>query len=160
MAQISLNNGKINKVNSPEQLNDYIRTASPSAWLVVTAAVILLVSVLVWGIFGVLDTSVSAGGIADGESVVCYLADVTDIAPGNKVSIEGLEGEVLSVSEKPLSSAELERTLGVDEYTLYCLKLSEWNYVVEISVPAGTLHGYVTAEIVTQSINPISFILG
>ena len=40
------------RVSSPEQLNDYIRVTTPSVWLVLLALVILLVGMLAWSIFG------------------------------------------------------------------------------------------------------------
>ena len=45
----------IDRVQSPEQLNDYIKVSNPSAWIIIIAAIILLVSVLVWSIFGTLE---------------------------------------------------------------------------------------------------------
>ncbi len=150
----------LDKVNSPEQLNDYIKTSNPSAWLIITAAIVLLVSVIIWGIFGSLDTTVSAKGIADGEVVTCYISDASDIEIGSKVKLGELEGEVLSVSEKPISLAQATEELDVDEYTLYCLALSEWNYIVEISVPDNKTEGFTNVSIVTDSTSPISFVLG
>lgn len=160
MAQIKSEKEKNVRVNSPEQLNDYIRTSNPRAWLVVIAAIILLVSVLIWGIFGVLDTSVTAGGAAQGDRAVCYLADAESIQPGDKVRMGELEGEVVSVSDKPVSDEQIRQNFSADEYTLYCLNLNEWSYVVEVSLPGNTCDGYVEVEIITESINPISFILG
>lgn len=40
------------RVSSPEQLNDYIRVTTPSVWMVLLAIVILLVGMLAWSIFG------------------------------------------------------------------------------------------------------------
>ena len=37
----------VQKVSSPEQLNEYIRVASPSVWLVFAAIVILLAGVVI-----------------------------------------------------------------------------------------------------------------
>ena len=162
MSQSIFRKQSLDRVNSPEELNDYIRTANPGAWLTVAAAVILLVSVLVWGIFGSLDSTTAANGLASGESVTCYIADASEIRPGNTVRIGGLEGEVLSVSEKPVSLAAAQEMLtlaGVDEYTLWCLQLGEWNYTVEVSVPGLAGDGFVSVDIVTETINPISFIL-
>ena len=42
----------INKVSSPEKLDDYIRVTTPSVWIVLIAIVLLLVGGIVWGIFG------------------------------------------------------------------------------------------------------------
>ena len=32
----------LNKIASPEQMNDYIRVSSPSVWMVLTAVIVLL----------------------------------------------------------------------------------------------------------------------
>ena len=42
----------IDKVSSPEKLDDYIRVTTPSVWITLIAIVLLLVGTLVWGIFG------------------------------------------------------------------------------------------------------------
>lgn len=148
------------RVNSPEQLNDYIRTVRPSVWVLLVAVIILLCTALVWGIFGNLDTTVHAGGVASGDTVVCYLSDPADIQPGNTVTLGNLTGKVVSVSAKPMSRADVEAKLDVDDYTLYCLNLSQWNYEVRISMPELDSQDYVSVNIVTESVSPISFLLG
>ena len=40
------------RVSSPEELNDYIRVTTPSVWIVLAALVLLLVGLLSWSIFG------------------------------------------------------------------------------------------------------------
>ncbi len=42
----------LDRVSSPEQLNDYIRVTTPSVWLVLLALVLLLVGMLAWSVFG------------------------------------------------------------------------------------------------------------
>ncbi len=42
----------IDKVSSPEKLDDYIRVTTPSVWITLAAIVILLVGTLIWGIMG------------------------------------------------------------------------------------------------------------
>ena len=42
----------LDRVSSPEQLNDYIRVTSPSVWLVLLAIVLLLAGILIWSTFG------------------------------------------------------------------------------------------------------------
>ena len=41
----------LKKIASPEQMNDYIRVSSPSVWMVLTAVIVLLAGVCVWGMF-------------------------------------------------------------------------------------------------------------
>ncbi len=148
----------LDKVNSPEQLNDYIKTSNPSAWFVVIAAIVLLGALIVWGAFGSLDSTVKVGGVATGDSMVCYVADASAIAIGDSVTVGELTGEVVAVSEKPISLAQATEQVGGDEYTLYCLALGDWSYVVEIKLDGKTADGFATAEIVTDSTRPLSFI--
>ena len=43
------------RVSSPEALNDYIRVTKPSVWIVLIAMVLLLAGMLVWSIFGTVE---------------------------------------------------------------------------------------------------------
>jgi hypothetical protein len=54
----------IERVSSPEQLNDYIRVTTPGVWLVLLALVILLLGMLAWSIFGTVE-AVNAEGVAE-----------------------------------------------------------------------------------------------
>ncbi|MCM1328964.1 MAG: hypothetical protein NC253_05925 [Ruminococcus sp.] len=53
----------IDRVSSPEQLNDYVRVSNPSVWTILAAIIILLTGVYIWGIFGRLDTVVKAAAV-------------------------------------------------------------------------------------------------
>ena len=43
------------RVSSPEQLNDYIRVTSPSVLLVLSAIILLLLGMLAWSVFGTVE---------------------------------------------------------------------------------------------------------
>lgn len=51
----------IQRVSSPEQLNDYIRVTAPSVWIVLIALVVLLVGILAWCVFGRIEVHNSDG---------------------------------------------------------------------------------------------------
>ena len=42
----------LERISSPEQLNDYIRVTTPSVWLVLVMVIVLLIGILSWCIFG------------------------------------------------------------------------------------------------------------
>ena len=42
----------IDKVSSPEKLDDYIKVTTPSVWITLVAILILVVGAVMWGIFG------------------------------------------------------------------------------------------------------------
>jgi hypothetical protein len=39
------------RVNAPEELNDYIHITTPALWFVVSALLIIIAGFLIWGIF-------------------------------------------------------------------------------------------------------------
>ncbi len=45
----------LDKVSSPEKLDDYIRVTTPSVWIVLIAIVLLLAGAVVWSIFGEIE---------------------------------------------------------------------------------------------------------
>ena len=45
----------LDRVSSPEQLNDYIRVTTPSVWLVLAALILMLVGMLAWSILGTVE---------------------------------------------------------------------------------------------------------
>jgi hypothetical protein len=53
----------IERISSPEKLNDFIRVAKPSLWLVVSAIVILIIGMAIWASFGVIEIKNEDGSI-------------------------------------------------------------------------------------------------
>ena len=146
----------VDKVSSPEQLNEYIRVANPGVWMVLASIVILLCGVVVWGVIGHLDTTLSTAIVSDAGESVFYLkeADSEKVSVGMTVRVGENEYTVSEISNEPI------RMDGViSEYAMHASGLSdgEWAYCLKID---GTLSdGVQKAEIVIESISPISFIL-
>ncbi len=149
----------IDRVSSPEQLNDYIRVSNPSIWIILAAVIILLGSVLVWSIYGTLETTIDKKGISRDGEVVCYLPVSSEISKGMAAKIGDKEGIITGISDTPISKQELEKLYGDrEEYTLYAISPAEWSYEVNIDVE-GLANGIVDVSIILESINPISFLL-
>ncbi len=53
------------RVSSPEALNDYIRVTTPSVWIVLIALVVLLVGMLTWSIFGKVQVHTADGSVEE-----------------------------------------------------------------------------------------------
>lgn len=146
----------LERISSPEQLNDYMRVSTPSVWMVLTAVVILLAGVCVWGVFGHMDTVVTSVAVSDGDRCLAYirLEDALNVSEGMKVSVGENEGEIAFISREPVkvdaAFTEYMRHLGD-------FKSGEWVYEAELSVDCPD--GVYTAEIVTETVSPISFVL-
>ena len=43
------------KMTSPDQMDDYIKVITPSVWIAVLALVVLLIGILAWCVFGTME---------------------------------------------------------------------------------------------------------
>ena len=146
----------LDRISSPEQLNAYIRVSTPSVWMLLTAIVVLLVGVCAWGMFGHMDTTLSVVAVAKDAVVTAYVkeADAAKVPAGALVSVDGAEGKVLSISTQPMPVD--------DVFTQYmrhvgALQEGEWVYAVALDVLCKD--GVYPAQIVIDSVAPMSFVL-
>ena len=146
----------VDKVSSPEQLNEYIRVANPGVWMVLAAIVILLAGVVVWGFIGHLDTTLSTAVVCENGEAVIYVkeADIEKGAVGMTVRVDDNEYTVSEISSEP---SRVDGTMS--EYAIHASGLTsgEWVYVVKVN--GDFADGVQKAEIVIERISPISFIL-
>ena len=140
----------IERVSSPEQLNDYVKVSSPGVWAVLAAVLILLAGAFVWGILGRLETTVPAVVISrDGAAVCCYdTAYGAEGGAGMPVRVVGEELSLVSVSSEAVQLGADAPEAGFDA--------GQYVYVSELSGPVGD--GVYEAEIVVDSIAPLSFL--
>lgn len=146
----------IDRVSSPEQLNDYIRVSNPGLWMILAAVIVLLAGICVWGIFGRLETKVFSAGICENGVFTCYVKeeDAAKIKTGMMVNVNENDFAVSEISEKPVAVNE-----DMDSYLIYLGGFSEGEWLYEITADADIPDGTYKAEIVTESVPPMSFIL-
>ena len=146
----------LERISSPEQLNDYIRVATPSVWLLLTAVVVLLVGVCVWGVFGHLDTTLSVAAVAQENSVVAYVRaeEIDSIREGDAVTIGESTGVVAAISDQPIAVNET-----FTEYMRQVGGLREGEWVYAVTLDADCNEGVHAAQIVIDSVSPMSFVL-
>lgn len=65
----------LDRVSSPEQLNDYVRVSNPGVWTILLAVTVLLIGVCVWGIFGHLDTQIKTAGVCEKVIFTCRVEE-------------------------------------------------------------------------------------
>lgn len=147
----------IEKVSSPEQLNDYIRVTNPGVWMVLAAIVILLAGVCAWGVLGHLDTTIKTVAVAEEKQINLYIkeADIGSVKENMKVIINGAEYEISDIAEYPVVAGN-----DFSEYVLHKgnLKAGEWVYPAVI-LGGECAAGIYEAEIVVESVSPISFVI-
>lgn len=105
----------LEKVKSPDNLNEYIRVSNPGVWLLLAAIVILLLGFCIWGVFGQLQTVVYADAHCEKGAVTCFLSqeDASALQPGMTASVGGYPGTVAEVNVRTGSKSTC--TIAMDE---------------------------------------------
>lgn len=148
----------IDRVSSPEQLNDRIRVTSFSVWLLLTGIILILVGIFVWGIFGRLNTSLSVSAITEQGRTVCYVKEenINQINVGMTVTSESGTTSIASIASQPVQVGD-----EFPEYLRHVGNLSqgEWVYEVMLKEPIEGNGNIFQVNIVTESIAPGRFVV-
>jgi hypothetical protein len=148
------------KVTSPDQLNDYIRVAKPSVWILLAAVIILLSGIVCWSIFGHITTSVR-GACSVGSDSAAYLYvspdDASKLKTGMDVSVT-VQGQTVKAK---ISTIDADPSvMDNDEYLQYYSGIAAGSLCVRVSLEnAGLPEGTYQAGVLIESISPISFII-
>ena len=146
----------LERISSPEQLNSYIRVATPSVWLLLTAIVLLLAGVCVWGVFGHMDTTLPVVAVAENGVVTAYVreADIASVKAEAVVTVDGDIVKIWAIDDQPVQVDE-----SFSEYARHVggLQQGEWVYAVKLDVNCPD--GIYIAQIVIDSVSPMSFVL-
>lgn len=143
------------KISSPEQLDEYIKVSNPSVWMLLFCIIILLLGICVWGIFGRFDTTLATSVISRDGKTVCYVKEENkaDITEGMTVRIGKTKYPITMVLSEPV-----QVTGDFDAYALHIGGLQTGEWVYEIVIDAELNDGIYEAEIITESIAPMSFL--
>ena len=150
----------LDRVNSPEQLDDYIKVANPSVWMMLVAIVGILLAELIWGCFGIVETKVTVLAKVDDSGVICYVSEdgVELLEEGVAFTMNAYSGEiigsVIEIAEDPVKAGE-----EMNDYQLYQMDLDADDECYEVKMKMdGLPNGEYVDMIVLDRIHPISFV--
>ncbi len=145
----------ITRVTSPEQLNEYIRVATPGVWFILIAILLALAGMFVWVFFGKVDATLTTAGIAENGTLTCYVPEDkrAEVNAGDPVTVNGQTYSIEEISASPISIAE-----DFPEYGLHVGSLSVGQWVYPATLKAGITDGVYQAVITTESVRPSSFL--
>jgi len=144
----------IERISSPEKLNDYVRVTNPSIWIVLIGTVLLLAGAIVWAIAGRLDTYVTCVAVSENDGLICLIGenDISGINIGDSVEVGGQIYKISSIADRPVNASQL------DEYALHRGSLDQEKWVFKAELEGSLPDGIYDASILTEQISPISFI--
>lgn len=127
----------LDKLKSPENLDESIKVTNPSVWLILIAVFLLLVGACVWGIFGHIDSIASVSVHAENGALTATVTEenITSVKTGMTVHFAEFEATVESIGKE------------------------DGTYVCRLSATDTVPNGFYDGTIVIQSFKPFSFIL-
>ena len=86
----------LEKIESPEQLDQYLHVTGPSVWIILSAVIVLLAGIIIWSFSSSVESYISCtasvydGNITvvfDDEKNASYLAEGNEIVAGNSTAV-------------------------------------------------------------------------
>lgn len=86
----------IERIESPESMNDYLQVTSPGVWLVLSTVIVFLIGVCIWGVFGHIDSTAKVAVVStEGETLCLVPEDALKSAIDNRsIKIDGEDYEL------------------------------------------------------------------
>lgn len=145
----------LDRVNSPEDINNYLKVTNPPVWFIMGAVILLLAGAIVWACVAKIETKTSGVVVADKQYTSCYVSEskIGYVKPGTIVRINGNEYTVSGVSDTP-AAAELL-------LSPYCISLGGFELgenVYKLNLSDKIKPRNYACTIVLESISPITFL--
>lgn len=125
----------IERISSPEKLDDFLKVSTPSLWLVMGAVVSLLIGFLVWASVEELETKINTVANIEKSKV--------------QITLTGNDAEKIKEGMKVL--------IGTQETTIDYIQYDDLGRAIAIcslNIPDGNYK----AEVIVERIHPISFL--
>lgn len=147
----------LEKIESPEKMDSFVRVVNPGVWVVLAAALIAIAGVIIWGFFGTIKSKTEVYFRADerGKAIVYVTEDVAkNLKRGDEIQIEGISGKITRVSAEAVQAEDY-----TDGYVVH-LNGMEGAWVHELRTNITVDMGVHKAEIIKKIITPIELIVG
>ena len=145
----------LEQFSSPEQLNDYIRVASPSIFLLLGAVIVFLIGVVIWGLTGTIQSTIDVNAVVNKGILTAYVPqrEAADMDQRSTVSVNGNEYAISTVSNA-MRAADV---LDSDQLAVYELNPNDMVYAVssETTLPDGSY----AARVIVKKLRPADLIL-
>lgn len=115
----------LERISSPEQLNDYLRVTNPTVWLVLGAVILLLLGVIVWGSVATIDSFASGTGYVE-DGVMTVRFDDPEIAR----SVEA--GMSVTIGEQSATISSVGASSDGSLFALAQTTLADGSYPIKV----------------------------
>ena len=65
----------LERISSPEALNDYLKVTNPGTWMIMGAVIVMLLGIIVWSFLGNLETTVAGDATAEKGHITAFVIE-------------------------------------------------------------------------------------
>ncbi|MCR5093367.1 MAG: hypothetical protein K6B72_05285 [Lachnospiraceae bacterium] len=112
----------VDRLSSPEQLNDYLHVTTPAVWAVLAATIALLAGIFLWSCFAVIESYAPGSASVDDGVMTLTFSDpavAENVETGMTVSIGDTKVQITSVGQdadgRKIATAAVNMPDGVYE---------------------------------------------
>lgn len=96
----------IDRISSPEQLDDYVKATTPGVWVLLAAIMVFLAGFIAFCIFGTVETDVKVVVYSDGTNMACYFDEVylDQMNEDMQIDMDMIDGDyhITAIYDKPV----------------------------------------------------------
>ena len=147
----------LQRLNSTDKLDDYLKVTRPSLWLILGAIILLLVGVVFWGTYGTIESTTTTAIIVKNNTYTIVMdKDVYDKLESD--SFFRVENTEIKYDEN--ATIDVVEYSQLDNKTIYYSNVTENDTIVSISGSiSGFDNGVYSCTVVFEQIPPIKFVI-
>ncbi|MDO4976657.1 MAG: hypothetical protein Q4E53_05275 [Eubacteriales bacterium] len=145
----------LDRISSPEELDQYLQVTKPKTWIVLGAIVILLIGIISWGFFGRLTTKITVAVSVEKGRAICYIPEIKE----QNVEIKEIHIGDESYSLYPTGLVKLMVNDNLPSAVKECGHLINGEVVFPLGVNGELVDGIYQGEIIIEQVRPIHFLM-
>lgn len=147
----------VERVSSPEQLDSYLKVASPKVWVILCAIIVLLIGMLCWAFIGKIETSETASCYIEDGVIYCYTTEevVEKLGIDSVIKLNGSDinyeiAEIQFFGKITEEDVEIARMIGVN--------VGDRVYQLVAYCDLPNMLNIQMGKIVLETVSPMTFI--
>ena len=144
----------LERLESPEKLNDYLKVTSPSVWLVLITVIALLIGVCIWGFFGRIEATTTVAVVTENGESECLVPE-SALEGAVKYRTLKIDGESYELNPSVLEPQIVSESTNVYTVLAGNLSIGEVVFPIALTSPLES-DGIVSGVVVTEEMTPAS----
>ena len=125
----------LDRINSPEQLHDYMKVTNPGIWIILAAVILLLGGMFAWATVGKLETTANAMAVIENGTATVMLTEAATSRITSEMSVR----------------------IESQDYHISTVEYDDYGRAVAYA-PIALADGNYDAKIVVETISPLKFL--